>query len=1041
MPPRTRRGGNHQPRPVYDTIIADMQREIQRLQQRLTRYEAAAGPSRQSDDEQSDGEDEEVNPFHQPDGESSSGETSNTRRTRHPQHREKDLGIKVDIPDFEGGVHPDDFIEWLHTVERVFDFKDIPDDRKVKIVAIKFKKHASIWWENLKRQREREDRSKIRTWDKMKRELKRKFLPSHYHQDIFLKFHHLEQGSKSVAEYIAEFEDLSMKCDNAEPEEQTIARFLTRLDPKISKVVQLQQYWSFNDVTKLALKVESQQTKEKTGFKTVTKETPYRGNPSTRFPPPRANSSTTMKKVENPAATSKPFKQVSNPTSRRCFKCQGFGHNASECPNSRIISFVEEELFEDDQVEESQEDEADQEVLHADKGESLVIRRILNAAPIEEDEWLRHNIFHTRCTSHGKICNVIIDSGSCENVVAATMVEKLKLPTKDHPYPYKLTWLKKGNDVKVTKRCLIDFSIGKKYQDKVWCDVIPMDACHLLLGRPWQYDRHAIHDGFKNTYSFEKDGIKIVLAPFKRDMLAKPSQEKSLTVSESMFTMALEESRVACVLVMLEENKEDQGIPDEITPLLREFNDIVPEKIPPGLPPMRDIQHCIDFVPGAVIPNKAAYRMSPKEHEELQRQVTELMQKCLVRESVSPCTVPALLVPKKDGSWRMCIDSRTVNRITIKYRFPIPRLDDLLDQLHNAFLFSKIDLRSGYHQIRMRPEDEWKTAFKTRDGLYERMVMPFGLSNAPSTFMRLMNQVFRPFIGKFVVVYFDDILVYSRNSEEHLEHLRQIFQVLREQKLYANLKKCHFLTDKVVFLGYVVSSNGIEMDPSKIEAIISWPIPQSIHDVRSFHGLASFYRRFIKNFSTIAAPLTEVLKKEKFEWTRAAQQSFEELKEIITRAPTLALPDFDKLFEVDCDASGVGIGTVLSQEGRPIAFFSEKLNESRRKYSTYEKEFYAIVRALDHWSHYLLAKEFVLYSDHESLKYLHSQQKLQRRHAKWSEFLSPFHFVLKHKSGTQNKVADGLSRRHALLSTLQVKVIGFEVLKDLYEDDEDLGEF
>ena len=229
------------------------------------------------------------------------------------------------------------------------------------------------------------------------------------------------------------------------------------------------------------------------------------------------------------------------------------------------------------------------------------------------------------------------------------------------------------------------------------------------------------------------------------------------------------------------------------------------------------------------------------------------------------------------------------------------------------------------------------------------------------------------------------------------------------------------------------------MDPSKIEAIISWPIPQSIHDVRSFHGLASFYRRFIKNFSTIAAPLTEVLKKEKFEWTRAAQQSFEELKEIITRAPTLALPDFDKLFEVDCDASGVGIGAVLNQEGRPIAFFSEKLNESRRKYSTYEKEFYAIVRALDHWSHYLLAKEFVLYSDHESLKYLHSQQKLQRRHAKWSEFLSPFHFVLKHKSGTQNKVADALSRRHALLSTLQVKVIGFEVLKDLYEDDEDLN--
>nr|XP_021851813.1 uncharacterized protein LOC110791377 [Spinacia oleracea] len=183
------------------------------------------------------------------------------------------------------------------------------------------------------------------------------------------------------------------------------------------------------------------------------------------------------------------------------------------------------------------------------------------------------------------------------------MVKKLKFPTKDHPYPYKLTWLKKGNDVKVTKRCLIDFSIGKKYQYKVWCDVISMDACHLLLGLPWQYDCHAIHDGFKNTYSFEKDGVKIGLAPFKRDML--------------MFTMALEESRVSCVLVMLEENKEDQGIPVEIKPLLSEFIDIVPAEIPASLPPIRDIQHCIDFVPGAVIPNKDAYRMSPKEHEEL----------------------------------------------------------------------------------------------------------------------------------------------------------------------------------------------------------------------------------------------------------------------------------------------------------------------------------------------------------------------------------------------------------------------------------------
>ena len=275
----------------------------------------------------------------------------------------------------------------------------------------------------------------------------------------------------------------------------------------------------------------------------------------------------------------------------------------------------------------------------------------------------------------------------------------------------------------------------------------------------------------------------------------------------------------------------------------------------------------------------------------------------------------------------MCVDCRAINNITVKYRHPIPRLDDMLDELHGATLFSKIDLKSGYYQIRMKEGDEWKTAFKTKYGLYEWLVMPFGLTNAPSTFMRLMNHILRAFLGKFVVVYFDDILVYSNCLDDHVEHLKCVLDVLRKEMLYANFKKCTFCMDRVVFLGYVVSGNGIEVDEDKIKAIKEWPTPKSVTEVRSFHGLASFYRRFVKDFSTIAAPLTDVIKKNvNFHWGEEQQNAFQMLKDRLCSTSVLALPNFDKMFELECDASGIGIGAVLMQEMRPIAYFSEKLN-------------------------------------------------------------------------------------------------------------------
>src|SRR5436853_7560591 len=282
------------------------------------------------------------------------------------------------------------------------------------------------------------------------------------------------------------------------------------------------------------------------------------------------------------------------------------------------------------------------------------------------------------------------------------------------------------------------------------------------------------------------------------------------------------------------------ALPPAVANLLQDYVDVFPPEIPPGLPPMRGIEHKIDLIPGASLPNRAAYQANPEETKEIQRQVQDLLDRGYIRESLSPCSIPVLLVPKKDGTWRMCVDCRAINNITIRYRYPIPRLDDMLDELSGAVIFSKIDLRSGYHQIRMALGDEWKTAFKTKFGLYEWLVMPFGLTNAPSTFMRLMHHVLREFINRFVVVYFDDILVYSKTLKEHEEQLRRVLLTLRNVQLFGNLKKCDFCTQEVSFLGYVVTSQGIEVDAAKIVAMTSWPTPTTLVRVRSVLGLEGF---------------------------------------------------------------------------------------------------------------------------------------------------------------------------------------------------------
>ncbi|WVZ52203.1 hypothetical protein U9M48_003286 [Paspalum notatum var. saurae] len=377
--------------------------------------------------------------------------------------------------------------------------------------------------------------------------------------------------------------------------------------------------------------------------------------------------------------------------------------------------------------------------------------------------------------------------------------------------------------------------------------------------------------------------------------------------------------------------------------------------------------------------------MAPDELKELKTQLQEQLDKGFIRPSSSPWGCPALFVENKDqGGKRLCVDYRPLNAVTVKNKYPLPHIDILFDQLGGATVFSKIDLRSGYHQIKVREEDIPKTAFSTRYGLYEYLVMSFGLTNAPAFFMYLMNSVFMNELDKYVVVFIDDILVYSKNEKEHQEHLQIVLSHLREHKLYAKFSKCAFWLKEVAFLGHILSAKGVAVDPKKVEDVLNWKQPQTVTEIRSFLGLAGYYRRFIKDFSKIAKPMTALTRK---------------------------MQNITKPFDVYCDASGSGVGCVLMQEGRVIAYASCQLRKHEVNYPTHDLELLAVVYALKKWRHYLLGNTCHIYTDHKSLKYIFTQPELNMRQRRWLELIKDYDLEVHYHPGKANVVADALSRK------------------------------
>jgi len=455
------------------------------------------------------------------------------------------------------------------------------------------------------------------------------------------------------------------------------------------------------------------------------------------------------------------------------------------------------------------------------------------------------------------------------------------------------------------------------------------------------------------------------------------------------------------------------------TEILSKFPDVFSKSKADTLPPHRPYDCRIDLVPEARPCYAKPYNLTCEEDQVMKSWIDENLSKGFIRPSTSPFGSPCFFVKKKDGSLRMCMDYRGLNAITIKDRNPIPRISDLLRALSKGKIFTTLDLRGAYNLLRIRENDEYKTAFTTKYGLFEFLVMPFGLSNAPPQFQTMMNHFFREQIGKYVLVYLDDIVIYSDNEEEHSRHIHEVLSILSKNNLCCKPEKCHFYRQTVRYLGYIISSKGISMDPEKVRSIQDWPIPTSVRDIQVFLGFCNFYRNLISHYSDLAQPLTSLLKKGvPFRWTPETQSAFQNLKAAFLSSEVLAHPNEERPFILETDASDFALGAVLSQAAdsgvaQPVAFYSRQMVPAERNYEIYDKELLAIVESLKHWRHYLQGSrsQIQIICDHKNLEYFMTSKRLTRRQARWSLLLADYDFKIFYRPGVSNTTADPLSRR------------------------------
>ncbi|XP_052732508.1 uncharacterized protein LOC108341297 [Vigna angularis] len=832
---------------------------------------------------------------------------------------------------FNGKGLPDEADQWLRDMEWIYDAKRCPDDSRLAFTEYLLTGEASHWWSSMKMLLA-EAQSPI-SWEVFRAKFYEEYFPDSVRFAKEVEFLQLVQGGMSVSEYTNKFKHLVRFNTMATSGEWQCRKFENGLRSDLKVLISSLCIRSFPAMVERAKVLEKNVVEAEQQKKQQVSRGPVlsRGATNVRRSP-------YVRPAQSPSGSQAlvTVGQSGQPRSVACFQCGG-PHLRWACPQLNGGKYC---------TKCRRSGHSDQECNMGGRA----VSRPPNAGRVQQGRGGRAQatgrvyaitsaeaarsgtLITSTCVLYGKPCCVLYDSGATHSFISKACVEKLGLVESELQFDLVVSTPAAGGikTSTVCVRCPIEVE-GRRYKVNLIC--LPLQDLEVILGMDWLATNRILIDGGKKELVFPGE------------------EEEELSVDRGQLKEDIMEG-ASCFLIMTYENEEVRDARVERSfnkehsrgrTVVDEFLDVFPNEVP-GLPPVREVEFTIDLVTTAAPISVQPYRMAPAELVELKKQIEELLDKRFIRSSASPWGAPVLLVKKKDGSSRLCIDYRQLNKLTIKNKYPLPRIDDLLDQLQGACVFSKIDLRSGYHQIRVKEGDIHKTAFRSRYGHYEYVVMPFGVTNAPAIFMDYMNRIFRPYLDKFVVVFIDDILIYSKNFDEHDDHLRIVLSVLREKELYAKRSKCEFWMKEIQFLGHVVSAGGISVDPAKVKAVLDWESPRSVTEVRSFVGLAAYYRRFIEGFSKIVAPLTYLTRKDQpFAWTDRCEESFQELKKKLTSAPVLVIPDTAKPFEVYCDASYQGLGCVLMQERKVVAYASRQLKIHEKNYPTHDLELAAVV--------------------------------------------------------------------------------------------------